>query len=150
MEEKKMAINFEKYAQEGNLFLKKLAGELGHPDEHGRTGIVLRAVMHTLRDRLTVSESLHLLSQLPMFLKAVYVDNWKYREKPVGYKSIEEFTNAVEEHQEQYGEQEFSWSKSTEEIVKIVLHELGTYISRGELENIMAQMPEELEELFKS
>ena len=145
-----MAINFEKYAQEGNLFLKKLAGELGHPDEHGRTGIVLRAVMHTLRDRLTVSESLHLLSQLPMFLKAVYVDNWKYREKPVGYKSIEEFTNAVEEHQEQYGEQEFSWNKSTEEIVMIVFKKLGIYISEGEFEDVAAQMPNNLADLFKT
>lgn len=145
-----MAINFDKYAQEGNLFLKNLAEELGHPEERGRTSIVLRAVLHTLRDRLTVSESLHLLSQLPMFLKAVYVDNWKYSEKPESYTSIRDFTDAVEKHQAQYGEQEFNWNKSTEEIVKIVFKKLGAYISEGEFQDIKAQMPKGLVELFSS
>jgi hypothetical protein len=40
-----MAINFDKYAQEGNLFSKELAGQVGHPVEIARTGIVLRAVL---------------------------------------------------------------------------------------------------------
>jgi uncharacterized protein (DUF2267 family) len=75
-----MAINFNKYAEEGNLFVKNLAKSFGHPDEIGPTGIVLRAVLHTLRDRITISESLSLIAQLPMFLKAVYVDTWKFRE----------------------------------------------------------------------
>ena len=143
-----MAINFDKYAQEGNLFIKNLSAALGHPEEKGRTGIVLRAVLHTLRDRLTVGESMHLLSQLPMFLKAVYVDNWKYSEKPESYKTIGDFTKAVEKHQEQFGEQQFSWNKSTEEIVQIVFRELGQYISRGEYKDIVAQLPEDLSRLF--
>ncbi|MFO7933882.1 MAG: DUF2267 domain-containing protein [Bacteroidales bacterium] len=143
-----MALNFAKYEQEGNAFVSRLAEALGHPEEIGRTGIVLRAVLHTLRDRITISESLNLLSQLPMFLKAIYVDNWKYREKPLRFNTIEDFDDQVKKYQEQYGEQEFIWEKSTEEIVKIVLSELGTYVSQGELENIKAQVPEELEELF--
>ncbi len=73
-----MAINFEKFAQEGNEFLSRLATSLGHPEEKGRTGIIMRSVMHTLRERITVGESLNLLSQLPMFLKGIYVDKWKY------------------------------------------------------------------------
>ncbi len=144
-----MALNFDKYAQEGNFFVKNLAKSLDHPEEIGRTGIVLRAVLHTLRERITISESLNMIAQLPMFLKAVYVDNWKYREKPLTLRKIEEFTAEVEKHQEQYGEYEFSWNKSTEEIVKIVLKELGKYISEGEFEDIIAQMPENLKELFR-
>ncbi len=144
-----MALNFEKYAQEGNLFMKNLAKNLGHPEEIGRTGIILRAVLHTLRERITISESFNMLSQLPMFLKAVYVDNWKYREKPIGIKTIEEFSSEVEKHQAQYGEQEFDWGQSTEKIVKTVFRELGAYISEGEFEDIMAQMPKEIKGLFR-
>ncbi len=144
-----MALNFDKYAQEGNLFVKNLAQKLGHPDEIGRTGIVLRAVLHTLRERITIGESLNMISQLPMFLKAIYVDNWKYREKPVGIRSREDFTAEVEKYQSQYGEQEFNWEKSTEDILKIVFSELATYISEGEFEDIIAQMPEQLKELFR-
>jgi len=144
-----MALNFNKYAEEGNRFVNNLAEELGHPEEISRTGIVLRAVMHSLRERITVSESLHFLSQLPMFLKAIYVDEWKYREKPLDLNTVEDFKEEVKLHQMQYGEQEFNWSKSTEEIIKTVFAALNTYVSEGEFEDIIAQMPKDLKELFR-
>ncbi len=144
-----MSLNFQKYAQEGQSFINDLAKELGHPEEVARTGIVLRAVLHTLRERITISESFHLLSQLPMFLKAIYVDKWKFSEKPLDIKTKEEFIAEVERHQQQYGEMEFSWSKSTEEIIQIVLSSLGKYISEGEYEDIIAQMPENIKEIFR-
>ncbi len=56
--------------------------------------------------------------------------------------------DAVKNHQAQYGEQDFDWEKSTEDIVKIVLRELSTYVSRGEFEDIMAQMPQPIKELI--
>lgn len=143
-----MGLNFEKYAQEGRHFVNSLAQHLGHPEEIGRTGIVLRAVLHTFRDRITVSQSFHLMSQLPMFLKAIYVDNWKYHEKPKKLHNKEEFIGEVELAQRHMGEQDFSWNKSTEEIIQIVFRELAPYISEGEFEDIMSQLPKELEEMF--
>ena len=143
-----MAINFNKYAEEGNLFVKNLAKTFGHPEEIGRTGIILRAVLHTLRERITVSESISMIAQLPMFLKAIYVDTWKYREKPVRLNK-EAFLKEVERHQDQYGEYEFSWEKSTEEIVKTAINKLGTNITKGEFEDIVAQLPNELEEMIR-
>ncbi len=143
-----MAINFDKFAQEGNLFLKELSQQLGHPDEQARTGIILRAVLHTLRERITIGESFNLLAQLPMFLKAIYVDNWKYKEKPKRISTKEEFFKEVEKHQDQYGEQQFNWEKSTEEIAGIVVRELGKYVSKGEFEDITAQLPNELKDIF--
>jgi uncharacterized protein (DUF2267 family) len=143
-----MALNFDKYAHEGNSFIKELARNLGHPDEIGRTGIVFRAVLHTIRDRLSIGESLDLISQLPMFLKGIYVDNWEYREKPVRIKSQEDFFTEVERYQEKYGEQKFDWNLSTGEIIDIVFTTLGRYVSEGEAEDIIAQLPEELKILF--
>lgn len=144
-----MAVNFNKYAEEGKLFVSNLAEELGHPEEISRTGIVLRAVLHSLRERITISESLHLLSQLPMFLKAIYVDDWEYREKPVDLNTVEDFKKEVKLHQVQYGEQEFNWSKSTEDIIKTVFAALNIYVSEGEFEDITAQMPKDLKSLFR-
>lgn len=83
-----------------------------------------------------------------MFIKAIYVDNWKYREKPMRLNK-KEFLEEVEKHQSQYGEYEFSWEKSTKEIVKTVFSKLGANITKGELEDIMAQLPKELEEMFR-
>jgi len=86
-----MGLNFERYAQDANAFIKRLAQELGHPEEPRRAEIIVRSVLHTLRDRITVAESLNFMAQLPMFLKALYVDEWKYREKPERLKNLEEF-----------------------------------------------------------
>ncbi|MFW5725050.1 MAG: DUF2267 domain-containing protein [Bacteroidota bacterium] len=144
-----MALNFEKYAQEGNHFLNQLAEDLGHPKEMGKTSSILRAVLHTFRERLTISQSFHLMAQLPMFLKAIYVDNWKYSEKPLKLSTKEQFASEVERYQKQYGELDFDWDKSTEEIIQIVFRRLRTFISDGEFHDIMSQLPQEIRDLFQ-
>ncbi|MFW6223009.1 MAG: DUF2267 domain-containing protein [Bacteroidota bacterium] len=144
-----MALNFLKFAEEGQHFVNELAVELGHPEETGRTGILLRAVLHVLRERLTIAESFNLISQLPMALKGIYADNWIFHEKPHKMKTKEEFAEEVEKYQAQYGEQAFNWNKSTEEIILIVLRALNKYISRGEMEDIIAQMPQDLKAFFR-
>lgn len=144
-----MALNFEKYAHEGNSFMKTLAKNLGHPDEIGRCGIILRAVFHTLRERLSIGESLNLVAQLPMFLKGIFVDNWEYSEKPVDIRTKEEFYDEVERYQDQYGEQKFDWQISTAEIVDIVFSTLRKYVSEGEFDDIVTQMPKALKDLFR-
>jgi uncharacterized protein (DUF2267 family) len=143
-----MALQFEKYAQEGQYFINNLAERLGHPEEKGRTGIILRSVMHVMRDRLTIPESFHFMAQLPMALKAVFVDNWKYRNEPLNIKTREEFILEVENLQSQYGEREFNWNKSTGEIIQIVLGALSEYVTRSEFDNVIEQMPMELKEMF--
>ncbi|MCF8236231.1 MAG: DUF2267 domain-containing protein [Bacteroidales bacterium] len=144
-----MALHFDKYAQEANEFLIDFAEELGHPDQKERSGIILKAVMHTLRDRLTISESLDLLAQLPMFLKAVYVDDWKYQEKPLRLKSEREFLDHVKMLQSRYGEQQFDWEISTEDIVKTHVALLRRYVSKGEMEDIIDQMPKEIKPMIE-
>lgn len=143
-----MATNFDKYAQDANRFINSLAARLGHPNETARTAIILRSVLHTLRDRLTVSESLDLLAQLPMFIKGVYVDNWKYLERPTSVSTVEDFKEEVKRHQDLYGEYEFNWNNPTEEIVLAVLDELSNYTSDGEARHIIAQLPEGLKDFF--
>lgn len=145
-----MVLNLDKQAQEANTFINKLAADLGHPNEVERTGIILRAILHTLRDRITISESFDLMAQLPMFLKAIYVDQWKYSDQPKTYKSIEDFKNEVKRQQEMYGEQEFNWKISTQDIIQTVFKQLKeNYLSDGEMGHILSQLPGEIEELVK-
>jgi uncharacterized protein (DUF2267 family) len=141
-------VNFDQYAQKGNQFVKNLAQELGHPDEVGRTGILLRAVLHTIRDRITISESLNFMAQLPVFVKALYADDWKYQEKPLRLDK-EDFLKQVEKHQAQYGESEFSWEKSTEELVKIVIRQLRNFVSRENLKMLRPSCPKSWKKCFR-
>jgi uncharacterized protein (DUF2267 family) len=70
-----MSVDFDRYAQEGNELMNRLAEDLGHPNEVNRVGMMVRAVLHTLRDRISISESLDFMSQLPTALKGVYVED---------------------------------------------------------------------------
>ncbi len=145
-----MALHFDKFAHEGNEFVRHLAKELGHPDNISQTGIILRSVLHALRDRITVSESLSFAAQLPMFLKAIYMDNWKYKKKPERIRTMDEFAKYVEEEQAKYGESRFNWDKSTTEIIEIVLKTLKErYISEGEMEDVYSQLPQEIEQVLR-
>lgn len=143
-------MEFNKFAQEGNEFVNDLAERLNHRDDKGQVGIILRSVLHALRDRITVPQSLHLIAQLPIFLKAVYVDQWKYREKPVKIATMREFCDAVKAEQLKYGERDFDWKMSTDEIVKIVIESVSLrYISAGEIQDVVGELPAELRQIFE-
>lgn len=138
---------FDKFAQEGNEFLHELAKDLGHPEELDKTMILLRACLHTLRDRITIGESFDLLSQLPLVLKGVYTEHWKYRETPKKYSTYDEFINAIKEEQRLHGETEFDWPESTEELTNTVFSTLHRrYLSEGQLEHIINNLPKEIQE----
>ena len=144
-----MANYFDEFAQEGNAYISQLAADLGHPQEQGQTYILLRAVLHTLRDRLTMSEALHLLSQLPLFLKGVFAEHWEYRDQPLQLQRLKEFKDAVKQEQARHGEQQFNWSQSTEDLIAMVLTSLGNhYLTEGQLQHIAMQMPKDIQPLF--
>ncbi|MFO8146944.1 MAG: DUF2267 domain-containing protein [Bacteroidota bacterium] len=140
-------LNFESFAQDAHKYVNELAHELGHPEEKNRVLIIWRSVMHTLRDRIHLGESFQIIDPLPMIFKGIYVQNWKYSEKPpLQYETMEEMNNQVKDLQAHYGEQDFSWSKSTEEIISITLNSLKRFISKGQMGHIIGQMPKEIKE----
>ena len=144
-----MAVNFDKFAHEGNEFINELAEKLHHPESKGQVNILVRAVLHVLRDRIIIPQSFNLMAQLPMFLKGMYVDQWKYREKPTDINTMQEFCEAVEREQARFGEREFDWNASTEELAKAVLEVIGLrYISSGEISDIVDELSAELKQIF--
>ena len=143
-------VKFDKFAQEGNEFINELSDELGHPEDQQQVLTALRAVLHSLRDRITISESFDVISQLPMMLKALYVEQWKYQEKPNKFDSVEEFKNDVKERQKKYGEDQFDWGISTEDIIVRTIGKLGKYIDKGQMKHIEEQLPKELKSLITS
>lgn len=76
-----MILDFNKYAGEGTYFLRRLATAMRKPEDRDRAACVLKATMQSLRERLTIEQSLRLMAHLPMFLKAVYVDGWNIKER---------------------------------------------------------------------
>ena len=87
-----MSLDFEKKG-EGNEFVRLVAEELEvSVDKAGR---IIRAVFHALRNRLSHEESFQLLAQLPVSLKGVYVDGWRFNKDFHRISYINDFLDGV-------------------------------------------------------
>lgn len=140
--------DFEKFVHEAHEYINQLAEDLGHPEERQRALIIWRAVMHTIRDRIQISESLDLISALPMILKGIYTVGWKYTETPpYDFETMEQMKMQVKALQNRYGEQDFDWAKPTEEIISITLDSLEKYFSEGQMDHIRGQLPDEVKKV---
>ncbi len=140
-------LNFEKFAQEAHEYVNDLAQELEHPQEKDRVLQIWRAVMHTVRDRIHFGESMQIMHPLPIILKGIYVENWKYSSTPpLEYETLEEMKTEVKNLQRRYGEEDFPWKKSTEDIIVITLSSLRRFLQGNQLEQVIGQMPKEIKE----
>ncbi|MEX0646842.1 MAG: DUF2267 domain-containing protein [Balneolaceae bacterium] len=141
-------LGFEKYLHEAHDYFNHLAAELDHPNEKKRVVIIWRAVMHVIRDRIHIAESLDLISPLPMVLKGLYVEGWKYHESPLyDFETLAQMKTQVKALQNKYGEAEFDWSKPTEEIISITLKSLGRYVPETQLEHIKNMLPDDVKQV---
>lgn len=105
--------------------------------------------MHSIRDRIAIGENLDFLSQLPMFLKGIYVEQWKYYDQVERIDSLEGFKNKVKREQEKYVEREFDCDISTEDIIKTVFNTLEQYVTAGQMEHLRNMLPQELKQLIE-
>ena len=144
-----MALNFNQYATEGNKFLKEYTKELDLGKDTDKAGRIFTAIMHALRDIIPIEESLQLVAQLPMFLKAVYVNGWHIKKTRPSVKQIAEFLDLVREHDGPAAVNDFQYSDEVaEQYVDTTFIFLRKYISLGELEDIRDSLPKNLKSLI--
>src|ERR1044071_9673847 len=88
-----MALNFDKHASKGNEFINRLAAALNVSKE--QAGRILSVFFRALRNPLTTEQSFQLLAQLPMALKALYVDQWEFHQYHKRVRTAEEFITGM-------------------------------------------------------
>jgi len=103
---------------------------------------VLRAVLHALRDRLTVQEAADLAAQLPLLVKGIFYDGWDPSNVP---KKIHE-DEFIAEIRKNFT---FSIDRSINEVIIVVLSDLRKHISEGELEDVLSALPKDLSSMLK-
>lgn len=141
-----MEHHFENYAHEGNVFMKKVAKELGAPEDQAHAFRVVQAVFNAIRDRITPQESLHLISELPMAIKSLYVTDWKIHDKPKKYETKAEFLDAV---YQSITTAEIDFGSDAEAEVQAVFRVLKNSVSEGEFNHVKGQLTKEIAQLLE-
>jgi uncharacterized protein (DUF2267 family) len=141
-------MNFEQYAGDANIFVKEIAGELGDPNDYDSAYRVMRSVFHTMREVLSPEESLHLISQLPLIIKGVYVDGWRLQTQD-RIRSMPEFIECLKDQNQPMSERDFADDQTAKRAVKSVFGVLKKHVSAGEIQHVINQFPMELMELWE-
>lgn len=84
---------FDKTLQSTHIWLNEI-GELIGPDKQ-RCYHALRAVLTTLRDRMTVEQSAHLSADLPILIRGIFYDGFRPTDVPMTWRSQDEFISVV-------------------------------------------------------
>jgi uncharacterized protein (DUF2267 family) len=120
-------------------WLREVQDLMGLDDEQ-RAFRVLRAVLQTLRDRLTIEEAAQFAAQLPMFLQGVYYHGWTPTGKPIKIRSREEFLDRVAEG--------LMREHDPEEACRAVFRVLEERMPGGEIEDVKRILPEPIRDLW--
>jgi len=124
-----------------NAWLQELMLRLGWRERH-RAYHALRAVLHTLRDRLTVDEVATLGAQLPMLVRGIYYEGWHPAGKPLPERHKAEFLARVAAAFRDDPEVD------PEQVTRSVLGLLSKHVTEGEIEGIKHVLPGELRSLW--
>ena len=141
-----MTLPFNQYAAEANTFFKDYAKQIQMTENPEAAVRVFTSIMHGLRELISVEESLQLLAQLPMFLKAIYVKGWTGKGK-VKVKHMEEFIDLVRKFNGKTSVHDLGSEDQAENYIRTTFIVLRKYISLGELEDIRTELPKDLKNM---
>lgn len=120
-------------------WLKDVRQELSLADQQ-QAFTVARAVLHTLRDRLTIEEATEFAAQLPMLLQGLYYHEWKPTDKPRKVRNKQEFLDMVAKN--------LTGRYSPENAAKAVFKVIGKGMTAGEVQDVKSILPVEIRDLW--
>jgi uncharacterized protein (DUF2267 family) len=132
---------FDTTIEKTNIVLKEIEEAYGWPkDRRQQSYDALRAVLHALRDRLTVDEAADLGAQLPMLIRGIYYEGWDPSRAPVKMHKGE-FLDRIRE------EFRYEVEGGVELLVTRVLDALRRYVTEGEWDEVRSTLPRDLRAL---
>jgi len=124
-----------------NGWINEITKRMKHGDKNEALQ-ALRAVLHGLRDRLTVGEAAQLSAQLPLVIRGIFFENFRPHAMPIHHGGVDEFLDEVGAHTPRLSPRE------VKRAVQIVFDILAHHVSTGEVEDIAAILPTELREFW--
>ncbi|MFG3558463.1 DUF2267 domain-containing protein [Micromonospora sp. NPDC047557] len=133
-----MISAFESSLDKTNLILKDIETAYGWPKEQrNQSYAALRTVLHLLRDRLPVNESVEFAQQLPVLVRGIYFDGWNPSDVPIKLNR-DDFLYEVR--------QGFPYDVEggAERVTQVVLDTLRRHVTQGEWQDVKDTMPKNL------
>ncbi|MGC4853408.1 DUF2267 domain-containing protein [Micromonospora sp. DT4] len=133
-----MISAFESSLDKTNLILKDIENAYGWPKERrNQSYAALRTVLHLLRDRLAVNESVEFAQQLPVLVRGIYFDGWNPSNVPIKLNR-DDFLYEVR--------QGFPYDAEggAERVTQVVLDTLRRHVTQGEWQDVKDTMPKDL------
>ncbi|MDG1729457.1 MAG: DUF2267 domain-containing protein [Algibacter sp.] len=143
-----MALNFNQFAKEANKFINDYTKELNLNGDTEKAGRILSSILHGLRELISTEESIQLIAQFPMFLKAVYVNGWSPKQKKTKVKTMDDFIDLVKSFDSPSEISDFGYDNDlAENYIYTTFIKLRKYISLGEIEDIRSELPKDLKDM---
>ncbi|NMT65123.1 DUF2267 domain-containing protein [Marinobacter orientalis] len=122
-----------------NTWLKDISEELDLIGEE-EAWLRLKAVLQTLRDRITVDEAADFAAQLPIIVRGLYFEGWHPAETPHKWRDRAEYMEAFSRKLKDEGD--------GERTLKAVLRVLDRHLDSNELNRVKEMHPKELWDLW--
>ncbi|MBI4525689.1 MAG: DUF2267 domain-containing protein [Deltaproteobacteria bacterium] len=123
-------------------WLNDLMNELEWEGDPHKAYLGLRAVLHALRDRLTIEEAVQLGAQLPMLIRGFYYEGWKLTGKPVKERHKEQFLDHIRKAYKD------DVTVDPERVARAVFKVLARRTSKGEIEDVKYLLPASVRKLW--
>ncbi|MEX0654803.1 MAG: DUF2267 domain-containing protein [Phycisphaeraceae bacterium] len=126
---------FESTLQKTHQWLAELV-DTGQFESEGQAYTAMRAVLHALRDRLTVEEATDLGAQLPMLIRGFYYEGWNPSKTPVTLRHRDDFIDGVRHALRNAAE-----AIDAEQATMAVFGLLSLKVTAGEIGDVRQQLP---------
>jgi uncharacterized protein (DUF2267 family) len=141
-------IDFDSYATKGLELLNTLADDMKIPRD--KAGRILRAVLYAIRSRISLDESLQVIAQLPMALKAIYVDQWDPWHSFHRIQRLDEFVKDVRRPDKGTRDNDIPSDDHARLAIGAVFRTFNHHLSPGEFRNIAAVLPRAVKDFVNS
>ncbi len=99
---------------------------------------LLRVTLHQIRDHLLVDEVAQLAAQLPLLIRGMFFEGWVPKNTPVKQRHLQDFISDIEQHVGSVAD--YRGSEDIQKVFKLI----NANISRGEILDVRASLPEEI------
>jgi uncharacterized protein (DUF2267 family) len=134
---------FDSTIQRTNTWLKDLMQELNTTD-HRKAYLMLRSVLHALRDHLSADDAVYVGEQLPMLIRGLYFERWEPAGKPLPLRARTDFFAVLSRYMA--GDADSEWQ--AEVVARAVFRLLERKAADGEIEDLHSVIPLALMDLW--